>query len=140
MKLVCQVVKDIQQVHIDLIDKINHESGTQAIINHIKQGNIVLHEVLKDDQLIGIFGNCVDTLLDDTKELVHLFTVSNDHTLPFGLICGMYEEIIAYKAKLPAIRLHTNTRAAGRYMEQKLGYVNIEQVYRKKLDYVSQSK
>jgi hypothetical protein len=126
-------VKEITPIHKSLLEKVEHESGVSAIIEHIEKGNITLFEVFADEKLIAIFGNRVDSLYDGRKELVHLFTVTNDITQPIWLIVGMAEEIIAMKAGLMAIRLHTNNRAAGRIMQKRLGYTEIETVWRKEI-------
>jgi len=56
------------------------------------------------------------------------------------MIAGMFEEIIACKAGINTIRLHTNTEAAGRFMERRLGYKKIETVYEKVIADVGQSE
>lgn len=133
MQITCEKAVWDESRHAGLVRDCETYEGADYIRLHIVSGDVLLYEVVKADQLLGIFLARVDRMMNNADELVIIGVRSVSGQDPgFAAIGTECAKEIARMNNLTSIRIHSTNKAVARILG-RIGWQEIERIHRIRL-------
>lgn len=121
---------DVEQ----LIEKLQPDCGITALKKHIENGMLSVYEITREEKRLAILITRIDTLLDDSQELVIMHAIGSFGTVKnLVSILGPAFDELAKLHQVKAVRVHTDRRGMDKLLEDN-GYKYQESIFKKRLN------